>query len=627
MATPTRRATKPPPEPEVGAFLRAFFEQSARPLVLVGRHAILAANSAAAGALGYETPRALEGRRPEALLGIGGLHHIRRDPDPTRRRRLALDNADGETVEVLATVTPAAAPGAPAWMVSWQEIPTEVSAQLVESLPALWFRFDRDGRVLDFHAPPGVAALAVSDHVAGARILDTWPADLAEGTLLRVRAAIATGEPQVHDQELVLDGATRWFHCRIVPSGVDEATAVFTDITERKATEHSLTVARDHAIALAAERARFVATMSHEVRTPINGILGMTELLLDSELNDEQRSYLDMLQRAGRTLLSAVNNVLDYSRIEAGHLDLDEVAFSPRELAENVVAIVCEQAHARGVELTAVIDNDVPRSVVGDPTRLGQVLTNLVGNAVKFTLEGEVIVRVTCRGSAIGRPQLIVHVIDTGIGIDEAGLSRIFEPFVQADGSTTRRFGGAGLGLAISRRVTEAMGGRVWAESEVGRGSVFTLAVPVGVPEGITRRVAAVSASHAPQLRGRALLVAASQGLGAQLRNELLQLRQDVVVAADLASARAALATPGEPWTMVLVGVNGATPAELEAYRRLAEERGLPTAVLAPFGVRSLAQKARSAGFAHVVTRPTRQATIVQLVEELQLSQVASAAS
>lgn len=615
-----------PPEPDLGAPLRAFFEQSPRPLALVGPHAVLAVNPAALAALGYDAPRHIAGCRPEALLGLGGLRDLQRDPDPTRHQPLTLLRADGGSLEVLATVTPASSSDGPAWMVAWQEVPREVSTLLVASLPALLLRVDGGGRVLEVHAPAGVASLDLGDDLVGKRITEVWPQDAAEQALARVRAAIDSGEPQVDDLELRRGDAPRWFNCRVVRSGVAEATAVMTDITERKATERSLMLARDHAIALAAERARFVATMSHEVRTPISGILGMAELLLDSQLDDEQQSYLDLLQRAGRTLLAAVNNVLDYSRIEAGHLELDEVAFSPRDLAENIVDLACEQAHARGIELTAIVEGDVPRSVVGDPTRLGQILTNLVGNAVKFTPHGEVVVRLSCPSGAGGRPQLVVRVVDTGIGIDESGLSRIFEPFVQADGSTTRRFGGAGLGLAISQRLAEAMGGRVWAESEVGRGSTFTLSVPVDIPAGVTRRVAAVVGPLAAA-RGRALVIACCAGLGAHIRSELQPLRLEAVVVADLAEARAALSSPGEPWTMLFVGTTAGTREHLEACRHLAEEHGLPTAAFVPFGVRAAAQKARAAGFAHIVTRPTRQATLLQLIAALERGGAASAAS
>jgi PAS domain S-box-containing protein len=291
---------------------------------------------------------------------------------------------------------------------------------------------------------------------------------LMQGTLIEIPEQTVTTK----------SGGARTFHTKKLPI-FDEAGSprfllgISEDITERKEAEKMLIRAREAAEQASKAKSEFLANMSHEIRTPINGIMGMTELAFNTELTPEQSEYLEAVRISADSLLKLINDILDFSKIEAGKLELIDVDFSLRDALADTMTIMAVQAHRKGLELLYHVSPDVPDAVIGDPGRLRQILVNLVGNAIKFTEAGEVALAVRLGMESKNEVHLHFTVTDTGIGIPQEKRETIFREFEQADGSTSRKYGGTGLGLAISARFCELMGGKIWVESEVGRGSAF----------------------------------------------------------------------------------------------------------------------------------------------------------
>src|SRR5262245_33820766 len=296
--------------------------------------------------------------------------------------------------------------------------------------------------------------------------------------------------------------------------------------------------ARARAEAANQAKGEFLATVSHEVRTPMNAIIGMTELTLHTDLTSEQRRYLETVKSSADSMLQVINDILDFSKIEAGKLDLHPVPFRLREALSQILAALGVRASEKNLELACQVARDVPDWIIGDPHRLGQIVTNLVGNAIKFTDEGGVFVRVKLEENVHESSiRLVFSVADTGIGIPTEKQRLIFESFVQADGSTTRRYGGTGLGLSISSRLARLMDGRLWVESDIDRGSTFYFSAqfekPIGLEESLLPEQITLH-SRTKKLTDKVehplhVLLAEDNHVNQQLATELLQMRGHVV--------------------------------------------------------------------------------------------------
>ncbi len=472
------------------------------------------------------------------------------------------------------------------------------------------YRTTIEGLPVDGEPIPSATAVVRQKLVLVEDVADDprWPPSLEISARERIRAfatqPIASSEGQILGAFVMAWREPR----RVTPDEIrliERAAQLAGIAMERKRDEAAIAEARDRALEVAGLTSQFLANMSHEIRTPMNSIIGMTGLALERQMSPELRADLEMVRSSADSLLTLLNNVLDFSKIEAGRVELETIPFVLRDALGDSLAPLAIRAHEKGLELALDVTRDVPEVVVGDPARLGQVVVNLVGNAIKFTQRGEVVLRVRLEAADGDGALLRVSVLDTGVGIPADKHQLIFESFAQADGSTTRKYGGTGLGLAIASQLVGLMGGSIAVDSEPGRGSEFSFTIRLGVqddePRTGTRGV----------LHDARVLVADDNATSRRILGEMLTgWGLSPTLAADRDAALAALdraLRERKPFAVALLDADLLTPD----WSETATKAGLPLVVLVPTG----RVYPRVPGVARSVAKPVKASHLLEAIE------------
>jgi two-component system sensor histidine kinase/response regulator len=502
-------------------------------------------------------------------------------------------------------------------------------ASLIENLPVHLIRKDMAGQFTFANKLFCEISGHALEEIIGKTDYDLYPKELADKYRNDDLTALKTGQSLETIEENEAEHGR--IYARVIKSPIFTSDGdplgvqiVFWDITEQKRNElkvaeqtESLREARDQAEAANRAKSVFLANMSHEIRTPMNGIIGATELMLKSRLNPNQHEYMNMINRSADTLLRLLNDILDFSKIEAGKLDLEHIPFSLRESLADTLKLLATRAAEKNLELAFHIPSEVPEGLVGDPGRLRQIVMNLVGNAVKFTHSGEVVVGVRLKDKNAEEVNLHFDVTDTGVGIPREKLEHIFSEFGQADASTTREFGGTGLGLTISQRLVEMMGGKIWVESEVGLGSSFQFTAVFGLQKDYEN----MTLKSPDSLRCTKVLVVDDNQTNRRIYEEMLRSWDlDPITLSGGKEALERLTSVEPDFKLIILdammpGIDGFETAE--RIRQMPKYDRIPLLMLSSAGSPEQVRKARFCGIDRCLTKPVKQSDLFNTIVRL----------
>ena len=497
---------------------------------------------------------------------------------------------------------------------------------LIGSIDDIVFEFDADGTYLNIWTQREEMLIKPKKELLGRRLSEVYDEHSVITEMLQ--RLVKTGKSETLELPVNTPNGQRWFQGRCTPIPSEDGSyqticVLARDVTVQKQAEIEIQRAKELAEAASRAKGDFLANMSHEIRTPMNGILGMVELALDTDLTPEQREYLATVKSSADSLLTLINDILDFSKIEAGHLDFVKVDMSIRDTLGETMHTLAHRANQRGLELACRIKPNVPAWVTGDPGRLRQIVVNLIGNALKFTEKGEVILEVEQESESESSVVLHFKVRDTGIGISPEKIGLIFEAFTQADSSTTRKHGGTGLGLAITRRLVELFGGQIWAESELGRGSTFHFTIPFGRADEKVRR----TWPHAREaLRDLKVLVVDDNQTMRTILDELLKswgMAPQSVAGGEAALEALEMArTSGAAFALVLMdvqmpGMDGFSVAR-EILTRWQNDAP-KILMLSSSAQRGESARCREMGIAGYLTKPVQQSELLNTISHVML--------